>query len=178
MTETSTETEHQAPASTSEQKPAEKTFTQADVDKIVGERLARQKDQHFGDYDDLRAKAAELQQIKDAGKSEQQKLTDQIAELQRQVASKDAEIATANLTSLKATVAADKGAPAASLTGSTKEELEASADQLIAWRDAAKPTRKPPAPTGLRSGASNSGDTSANPMERAAAAMRAMRQGG
>lgn len=177
MSETSTETEHQETAPTAEQKPAEKTLPQSEVDRIVKERLARQK-QDFADYDDLKAKAQRLQEIENANKSEQQKAQERIDELTKQLADREQQVTQATLTSLKATVAADRGVPAGSLTGSTKEELEASADQLIAWRDAAKPTRKPPAPTGLRSGASNSGETSANPMERAAAAMRAMRQGG
>ena len=37
-------------------KPDEQTFTQADVDRIVKERVKRVKDQ-FADYDDLKAKA-------------------------------------------------------------------------------------------------------------------------
>lgn len=169
-----TETPNAAPDKAPEQ-PAEKTFTQADVDRVVGERLAREKEK-FGDYDDLKAKAERLKEIEDANKSESQKLTDQIAALQKQIAEKDAEVAKASLTSLKTSVAASKGVPAAGLTGTTKEELEASADELIAWRDANKPPRKPPA--GLKSGASSNGDTSANAMERAAAAMRALRNGG
>lgn len=179
MTDTS-QTEHQdaAPEQKPEQQPAEKTVPQSEVDRIVKERLARQKEQHFADYDDLKAKAARLQEIEDANKTEAQKLNDQIAALQRQIDEKDAEVAKASLASLKATVSAAKGVPAATLTGTTKEELEASADELIAWRDANKPSRKSPAPAGLKSGASSSGDTSANAMERAAAAMRALRNGG
>lgn len=156
----------------------EKNLSQADVDRIVARRLAQQKREHFADYDDLKAKATRLQEIEDASKSESQKLTDQIAALQQQLADKDAEVAKASLVSMKASVAAAKGVPAASLTGTTQEELEASADELIAWRDAAKPARKTPAPTGLKSGASTTGDSSANAMERAAAAMRALRNGG
>lgn len=40
-----------------------KTFTQADVDRIVGERLNRQKAQ-FADYDTLKAKAAEADELR------------------------------------------------------------------------------------------------------------------
>jgi len=176
MTETSSETENQAGTET-DSKPAEKTFTQTELNEILGQRLARVKEQ-YGDYEDLQAKAAELQQIKEAGKTEQQKLADQLTTLQQQLAEKDAQVAEATLTSMKASIAAEKGVPAASLTGSTQEELEASADQLIAWRDAAKPVRKPPMPSGLKSGASSSSDTSANPKEAAALALRRMFQPG
>ncbi|WP_280473294.1 hypothetical protein [Nocardia asiatica] len=180
MTETSTETEHQDTASTSEQKPAEKTFTQADVDRLLGERLAREK-QKFADYDELKSAAAELKQIKDANKSESQKLTDQIAALQKQLADRDAEVSTLALDKLRAEVAADKGVPAGRLRGSTKEDLEADADAYlteIASRETATKRKSPAPTTGLKSGASSTGDTSADPMERAAAALRQHRRSG
>lgn len=47
-------------------------FTQADVDRIVRDRLARQKAQ-FGDYDDLKTKAAEFDKIAESQKSELEK---------------------------------------------------------------------------------------------------------
>ena len=37
--------------------PKDKSFTQADVDRIVRERLAQQAKNQFGDYDDLKTKA-------------------------------------------------------------------------------------------------------------------------
>lgn len=176
MTDTSIETDNQAGTGT-DSKPAEKTFTQAELDRIVGERVHRAKEQ-YADYDDLKAAASRLREIEDAGKSEQQRLNEQLAEKDRLLAEREAALAQAQMSSLRATVAADKGVPAGSLTGSTKEELEASADQLIAWRDAAKPpTRKAPNSGGLKSGASSSGDSSADPKERAAAAVRAFRGG-
>jgi hypothetical protein len=51
---------------------AASTFTQTDVDRIVQERLGRQKAQ-FKDYDDLKAKAAEFDKIAESQKSELQK---------------------------------------------------------------------------------------------------------
>lgn len=52
--------------------PADKTFTQADLDRIVADRLARQKAQ-FGDYDALKAKAAEFDQLTEQQKSDAEK---------------------------------------------------------------------------------------------------------
>ncbi|MBF6213769.1 hypothetical protein IU487_22385 [Nocardia puris] len=124
------------------------------------------------------ALAAKVRQFEDRDKSETQKLTDQIAALQQQIAAKDAEVAKATLAAVKAEVARVKGVPANRLVGSTKEELEADADAYlteVAQRDS-KP-RKPPA-AGLKSGASSSGETSANPREAAALALRRMRNGG
>lgn len=54
------------------------TFTpeqQAHLDKIVGERVAREKDK-YKDYDALKAAAEELEKIKEANKSETEKALD------------------------------------------------------------------------------------------------------
>lgn len=53
-------------------KPADKpaaTFTQDQLDAIIKDRLGRQKAQ-FADYDDVKAKAAKLDEIESASKSE------------------------------------------------------------------------------------------------------------
>jgi len=49
-----------------------KTFTQAELDKIVSERLARQKSQ-FGDYEDLKAKAKAHDELIAANASDHEK---------------------------------------------------------------------------------------------------------
>ena len=63
-----------------------KTLTQTEVDKIVADRIARER-KKFADYDDLKKAAAKLKQIEDANKSEHEKLNDQLTaaqvELQR-----------------------------------------------------------------------------------------------
>lgn len=41
------------------------TFTQADVDRIIGERLAQQAKNKFGDYDALKAKAEGAKTLED-----------------------------------------------------------------------------------------------------------------
>lgn len=51
----------------------EQTFTQADLDRIVGERLARERTSKYGDYDQLKAKATELDQLKESTATEQEK---------------------------------------------------------------------------------------------------------
>jgi len=69
------------PVQTGIQGSVEKTLTQADVDRIVKERLGRQK-QQYADYDDLKAAAAKLQELEDAQKSELDKTNEQLALLQ------------------------------------------------------------------------------------------------
>jgi hypothetical protein len=44
-------------------KPQETTFSQADVERIVRERLQQQAKNKFGDYDDLKTKAGESQTL-------------------------------------------------------------------------------------------------------------------
>ena len=67
-----------------------KTFTQADLDRIIKERLTREQTR-FADYDDLKKAAGELQKLKDAQLSEQEKLTKRIAELEQAQADWDAQ---------------------------------------------------------------------------------------
>lgn len=150
---------------------------------IQKERDARKDlDRRLAEAERLNADlAAKVQEFQDRDKSDQQKLADQVTALQKQIAAKDAEVVKAKHASLRAAVAAEKGVPAAGLTGTTEEELRASADELIAWRDAAAVKRppKPPAPTtGLKSGASTTGDQSTDPKERAAQALRQLRAAG
>lgn len=52
-----------------------KTLTQAEVDKIVADRVARER-KKFADYDDLKKKSAELDKIRDSQKSELEKAKD------------------------------------------------------------------------------------------------------
>ena len=112
------------PAEGSEQ---EQTFTQAEVDRIVGDRLKRERDAvkaKYGDYDDLKAKA-------EGAKTVEQQLADMRAEnakMQRDT--------------LAARIAAQHGiAPEDAdlfLTGSDADTLTAQAKRL-AERDQARP---------------------------------------
>lgn len=58
-----------------------KTFTQAEVDSIVGERLARER-QKYPDYEELKTKAAEYDKAQEANKTELQKTQEANAKLQ------------------------------------------------------------------------------------------------
>ena len=53
--------------------PEPKTFTQAELDAIVGDRLKRQKAQ-FADYDDVKAKASKYDEIEQQSKTELEKV--------------------------------------------------------------------------------------------------------
>lgn len=83
--------------------------------------------------------AKRLAEIEEAQKTETQKLADRLAAAEKKA--QDAE-----LKALRSDIAQAKGVPAALLTGSTEDELNASADALIAFRGGApKPPAAPPA---------------------------------
>lgn len=77
---------------------------------------------------------AKVKAFEDAQKTEAQKQADRLAEIERE----NAELKSAKT---RAEVAAAKGVPAALLSGSTQEELEASADALIAFKGEVQPQR-------------------------------------
>lgn len=146
--------------------------SQEELDRIISTRLDRERAK-FGDYDDLKAKAVEYDKAQEASKSELQKVADRAAAAEKE---RD-ELRKA---SLRAEVALSKGLTASQakrLVGSTKEELVADADELLA--DLA-PIKKPtPKPKELKSGSSGEDSSGLTGKERAAAALRQLRsQGG
>ena len=111
----------------SHDKPEFKPITsQEEFDKVIQNRISRAVSK-FADYDDLKAKAAKFDEADAASKTEAQKLADQLAQLQKQ----NAELAS---NALRAEVSAEKGVPAKLLAGATREELEACADELLAFK--------------------------------------------
>jgi len=78
-TEDTTQTGTADPSGSGEQP---KTFTQEQVDKIVQERLKRAKGEKPADYDELKAKAAKLDEIEDAQKTELERITEQATKAQ------------------------------------------------------------------------------------------------
>ena len=105
-------------------KPQETTFSQADVERIVRERLTQQAKNKFGDYDDLKTKAGESQTLEQRVKDMETRATN------------------AEKASLRASVAAEfgistkkgpKGEPSDAdlfLTGSDVDTLTAQAQRL------------------------------------------------
>jgi len=113
---------------------AGRTFTQDEVDRLIANRLARQKAQ-FGDYDELRKAAARLKEIEDSQKSEQQRLAEQVEEAAKARTAAEERAKTLETQLLRQKVAIAKGltpAQAARLQGATEEEIEADADDLLA----------------------------------------------
>lgn len=96
--------------------------TQADLDRIIQDRVARVKSS-YADYDDLKAKAEQA----DTFQSRIAELESTNGELSGKVQTFEAEKERAALVS---EIAKDKKVPADALRGNTREELEAHADTL------------------------------------------------
>ncbi len=73
---------------------AGKTFTQAELDAIIADRLGRER-QRYADYEDLKKAAAKLKEIEDASKGEAQKLQEQLQALQAENTSLKTQVQTA-----------------------------------------------------------------------------------
>lgn len=102
------------------------TLTQADVDRIVADRLKRERAK-FADYDELKAKAEAADKAKESDKGEADKLTEQLTKMQADLDEERRQRRIIEVTQEKGLTPAH----VKRLTGSTKEELEASADELL-----------------------------------------------
>ncbi|MEU2867758.1 hypothetical protein ABZ769_00910 [Streptomyces olivoreticuli] len=92
------------------------------------ERLAAELSGHAARVAELEPAAAELHQLQEAGKTEAQRLTERAEAAERQAEQNWAEL-------IRAQVAHSRGLTerqAARLVGTTREELEADADELLA----------------------------------------------
>ena len=110
----------------------EKTFTQEDVNKIVEDRLQRERAKYAGmaDYDQLKEKAGKYDELQEASKTELQKATDKVTALQKELDGMKHE---ASVRTIRAKVAEEKGVPANLLTGDTEEACKEQADAILAF---------------------------------------------
>ena len=114
----------------------ETTFSQADVDRIVAERLSRERAK-YGDYESLRDKAAKFDAAEEANKTELQKAKDQAAKLQAQI---DQMKKADGERQAREKVAAELKVPASLLTASDEEGCRKQAQAIL---DFAKPAGYP-----------------------------------
>ena len=107
----------------------ERTFTQAEMDAIIGDRLARERAK-FADYDSLKDKAAKFDKAEEASKSELQKATEKAAALQKQL---DALTKANDIRQVRDKVAKDLKVPAELLTGEDEPTCTAQAKAILAF---------------------------------------------
>ena len=107
-----------------------RTFTQAEVDAMIGERLSRERAK-YADYDQLKARADQFTAQEEASKSDLQKALDKAGKLQAEL---DALKRSNTARDARDKVSAATGVPANLLTGETEEDCKAQADAILAWR--------------------------------------------
>ena len=100
--------------------------SQEELDRIINTAVARTH-KKYGDYEELRAKAEKLAEIEEANKTEAEKNAERLAAAEAKATELESR-------ALRSEVAASKGVPSNLLTGSTREELESSADALLEFR--------------------------------------------
>ena len=105
----------------------EKTFTQAELDAIVTERLKRDR-QKYADYDALKQKAEKFDQMEEANKSELQRALEKSEALQTEL---DSIKAANTIRDIREAVAKETGVPANLLTATTEETCKEQAKAIL-----------------------------------------------
>lgn len=125
MAETSTVMMGEKGTETTNQEP--RTFTQEELDKIVQTRLLHEQ-KKYGDYEALKEKAAQLDAIKEANKTELQRATERAESLQAQI---DALTRQSELRDIRSKVSKELNIPADLLTAETEEDCRTQADAIL-----------------------------------------------
>ena len=137
-----TVTEKQDITTVSEKETQEvRTFTQEEVNKIVENRVAKERAKANAEYEELRQKASKFDEIEEANKSELQKATERADSLQKQLD----DLNKANkIRSIREKVSTETGVPVHLLNGETEEECKNLADGINAFiSGSAKPNVAP-----------------------------------
>jgi hypothetical protein len=131
-----------------DQQQEPKVYTQDEVNKVVQERLARERAKFEG-YEELKQKAAKFDEIEENNKSELQKAQEKAAELEAKLTAFEQEKTTREM---REKVAQEKGIPADLLTGNSEEDCNAQADKILEFaktngypmiKDAGEPKNNP-----------------------------------
>lgn len=131
------ETVHQEPTTpAAEGQQPERTFTQAEMNAIISDRLSRERSK-YADYGDLKAKAQQFDAAQEAGKTELQKANEKAAKLQEQL---DTLTRANTLRELRSKVAAATGVPAELLSGDTEESCTAQAQAILKFAQPGYPS--------------------------------------
>lgn len=121
------ETVNQEVTNNQQEAPADRTFSQAEVDAIVRERLTRDRAK-FADYDALKEKAKRLDEIEEASKTELQKAQERAQAVEQELN----KLKQANeLRDLRQKIATETGVPVHLLTATSEEDLKTQAGQIM-----------------------------------------------
>ena len=134
----------QEPSTNNDGGTPEKTFTQAELDAVVQDRLDREKKKiaEYGDLDELKRKAEQFDKIEEESKSELEKANEKAASLQAKLDQLEREN---QVKTIREEVSKETGVPAHLLTADTKEACEEQAKDIMSF---AKPASYPSVPDG------------------------------
>lgn len=110
----------------------DKTFTQSDVDRLVKDRLDRER-KKYADYEDLKKAKDELDELKRGGMSELEKERQEKELLKAAKEAAENEVRALKTGSLKASLLTAAGLPlelAGRVQGSTEEEIKADIEEV------------------------------------------------
>lgn len=128
------ETVNQVNENTSNEAP--KTFTQEEVNAIVGERLKRASEK-YADYESLKEKALKFDELEESKKSELEKANERVASLESELnALKKAD----SIRGIREKVSSETGVPANLLTAETEEECKAQAEAIKSFANPSYPS--------------------------------------
>lgn len=112
-----------------------KTFTQEELNAILNDRLGREKAK-YSDYEELKSKAAKLDEMEEASKTELQKATEKATALQSELDSlKKAD----EIRQIREKVAKENGVPANLLKAETEEGCVEEAKALLDFKKTVSP---------------------------------------
>lgn len=107
----------------------EKTFTQAELNTIVQDRVQRERVKYEG-FEELKAKAQKYDEQEEAAKTELQKAQERAAELEEKLKKKEHE---ESIREMKKKVAEELKVPADLLTGETEDECRTQAQAILSF---------------------------------------------
>lgn len=119
----------------------EKTFTQEQVNALLADQK-RKVSEKFADYDDVKARAAKLDELEQASKSELQKALDEAAALKTEL---ERHKSKEQVAQWAAEIVKGSDIPATVLRGTTREELEQHFEEL---KNLAPKPKRTSAPSG------------------------------
>ena len=105
----------------------DKTFTQEELDKIIADRLQRERAK-YTDYETLKEKASKFDEVEEASKSDLEKATERVNQLQAEL---DKMKSANEIRTIRTKVAEEMKVPATLLSGETEEACKEQAKALL-----------------------------------------------
>lgn len=107
----------------------ERTFTQSEMNAIIGERLNREREK-YADYEVLKDKAQRFDANEESAKTDLQRATERANDLQEEL---DKMRAAETVRTIHAQVSQETGVPMNLLTGSSKDICREQAEAILAF---------------------------------------------